>query len=61
MADNMAVTLAAPEIVLTNAVMLASGAFQFAFTNTPGRSFTVFSNTNLSLPMTNWIILGGVT
>lgn len=60
MADNMAVTLAPPDIVLTNSAKLASGAFQFGFTNTPGRSFTVFSATNLSAPFTNWTLLGGV-
>ena len=61
MADNMAVTVAPSEIVLTDVVKLASGAFQFGFTNTPGRSFTIFSTTNLSGPFTNWTPLGGVT
>lgn len=60
MADNMAVTVAPPEIALTNAVILPDGAFQFAFTNTPGRNFSVFSTTNLSVAFTNWTALGAV-
>lgn len=60
LADNMAVTLAPPPIILTNAAKLADGAFQFAFTNTPGRSFSVLGATNLSMPFTNWTLLGGV-
>jgi len=61
LADNMAITLAPPEIVLTNPVMPVPGAFQFAFTNTPGRRFSVFSTTNLSMSFSNWSPLGGVT
>jgi hypothetical protein len=59
LADNMAVSLAPPEIVLTNVVKLANGAFQFSFTNRPGRSFTVLSTTNVAGPSTNWTLLGG--
>ena len=60
MADNMSVTLAPPEIVLTDVMVLANGTFQFAFTNTPARSFTVLSATNSAVPFTNWTTLGGV-
>jgi hypothetical protein len=60
-ADNMVATPAPPPIVLTNPTKLGSGAFQFSFTNTPGRSFTVFVITNISVPFSNWTALGGVT
>jgi len=48
-------------ILLTNAITLPSGAFQFAFTNTPGTSFSVLGTTNLSAPFTNWTTLGLAT
>ncbi len=43
---------------LINAHMLGNGSFQFAFTNVPGASFSVWSTTNLSLPLSNWTALG---
>ena len=54
-----AFTVPVPPIVLTNPVVLPDGTFQFGFTNTPGLSFTVYGTTNLALPFTNWIRLGG--
>src|ERR1022692_425924 len=41
MADNMMVTPAPPPIILTGAVKLSNGAFQFGFTNAPGGTKTV--------------------
>jgi hypothetical protein len=61
MADNMTVTPAPPAIILTHAAMLASGVFQFAFTNTPALSFSVLGTTNLSVPFSNWTVLGVAT
>src|SRR5664279_4566589 len=58
LADNMAVTPAPPAIVLSQATKLVDGNFQFIFTNTPSTSFTVFCSTNMSLPFTNWYLLG---
>ena len=52
---------APPAIILTGARVLSGGALQFGFTNTPGVSFSVLATTNLSLPLTNWTMLGGVT
>ena len=44
---------------LTGPVKSGSGGpFQFAFTNTPGASFTVFTTTNLALAFSNWTVLG---
>jgi hypothetical protein len=37
---------------------LPNGAFQFSFTNLPGLSFTVLGTTNLTLPLSNWTVLG---
>jgi hypothetical protein len=35
-----------------------NGAFQFAFGNSENVSFTVLASTNLSLPLTNWSVIG---
>ncbi len=43
---------------LTALQMLGNGAIQFSFTNTPGASFTVVSTTNLSVPLSNWTVVG---
>jgi hypothetical protein len=48
-------------IILTGATVLLNGAFRFDFTNTPGASFTALSTTSLSLPLTNWTVLGSPT
>ena len=59
--QNIPVTQAAPP-VLIQPVLLASGAFQFAFTySNTNASFTVLTCTNLSLPLTNWTMLGLAT
>ncbi len=42
-------------VSLTN---LGNGAFGFVFTSTPGASFTVLATTNLSLPSSDWAVLG---
>ena len=42
------------------AMGLSGGAFQLIFTNRSGLSFTVLGSTNLSLPITNWTVLGNV-
>lgn len=39
-------------------IHLPTGAFQFAFTNTQSAPFTVLTSTNLSLPMSDWTVLG---
>ena len=45
---------------LDEPVSLTNG-FQFTFTNSVGALFGVLATTNLSLPLTNWTALGGVT
>jgi hypothetical protein len=50
-----------PEAIrLSNVSVLPGGAVQFGFTNTPGALFTVLVATNLSVPLGNWTVLGGV-
>jgi len=61
MADNMRITPAPPPIVLGQAQKLANGAFQFAFTNTPGTGFTVLTTTNPGLAAASWVSLGAAT
>ena len=43
---------------LTGLTILNNGAVQFVFTNVQGASFTVWTTTNLSWPLTNWTMLG---
>jgi len=38
--------------------MLAKGVLQFVFTNSPSNSFIVLSATNLTLPLSNWTVVG---
>lgn len=37
-----------------------TGAFGFSFSNLPGASFAVLTTTNLSVPLQNWRLIGGV-
>jgi len=46
---------------LTGLTILGNGAFQFGFTNNQEASFTVLTTTNLTLPLTNWTVLGTLT
>jgi hypothetical protein len=46
---------------LTGTTLSGGGTFQFTFTNTPSLTFTVLGTTNLSLPFTNWDVLGQAT
>jgi alpha-tubulin suppressor-like RCC1 family protein len=50
-----------PSINLANATKLPSGAFQFSFNAMAGLGFTVLGSTNLSLPLSNWTVLGSFT
>jgi hypothetical protein len=46
---------------LTGLAMLTNSAFQFSFSNVVGASFTVLRSTDLSLPLSNWEVLGSPT
>jgi hypothetical protein len=60
LADNMSVT-PLPPIILTDLKRLPTGTFQFTFANLPNWPFTVWGTTNLSLPVSNWTTLTGLT
>lgn len=48
-------------ITLTSPAWLGNGTFQYSFTNIPDATFTALASTNLTLPLSNWTILGVVT
>jgi len=48
-------------LVIGNTLRTGNGQVQLTFTNLPGAAFSVFAATNLSLPFTNWILLGAPT
>jgi len=47
--------------LLTGAGPAGQGGFRFAFTNKPGFTFSVLAATNVSLPISNWSVVGSVT
>lgn len=51
----------ASPVTLSNPRTTPSGAFRFDVTENPGLALTVISTTNLSLVVTNWTILQGIT
>ena len=53
--------VAAGPFVLTGAVGLTNGVFQFSFTNPAALNFTVLASTNMAMPLSNWTVLGVVT
>lgn len=61
MVDNMVVTPAQPLVVLSHGARMENGAYQFAFTNTPGTASTVLGSTNVALPLANWDVRGSAT
>jgi hypothetical protein len=55
------IKLAQDTPVITSAARLPGGAFQFAFTYTPGVACAALAATNPGLPLSNWSVLGGIT
>jgi hypothetical protein len=51
-------TITATLPALTGAAILGNGVFRFSFSNNQNISITVLSTTNLSLPLSNWTVLG---
>ena len=45
---------------LTNARILPNGSLRFAFTNTPGATFSVLTTTLPTLPTSEWMVMAGV-
>lgn len=54
-------TAATVPLILNNPVLGAGGSLTFTFTNTPRTSFTILAATNVSLPTSNWTVLGTAT
>jgi hypothetical protein len=47
---------------LIGPTLTSDGTFQFTFSNNdPGATFTVLTTTNLSLPLTDWTVVGPAT
>jgi len=48
-------------VTLTNVARGSGGAFQFDFTGIPipGAAFTIYSSTNVAIPLSNWTARGG--
>jgi hypothetical protein len=57
----LVVTPTPTPILLKNSTKIGNGSFQFSFTNTIGAVFTVLAATNISLPSSNWTVLGSPT
>ncbi len=51
----------APPIIITSATIDTNGLFRLSFTNAIGASFTVISTPDLTLPLSNWSVLGRAT
>jgi hypothetical protein len=43
---------------LLNPTVLPNGDFQFSFTNSPAGSFTILGSSEITLPLSNWTVLG---
>lgn len=50
-----------PAPTLTGTSIAADGTFSFAFTNTPGNTFSILATTNISLPLASWTKVASVT
>lgn len=46
---------------LTGLTTLSNGALQFSFTNGTPTGFTVLASTNVTLPASNWTVIGGAS
>ena len=46
---------------LTGCTILGNGSFHFCFTNNQGVSFSVWTSPDMTLPFTNWTLLGTLT
>jgi hypothetical protein len=52
------ISAALPTLLLVNPINLPDGSFQFSFIHGPGGNFTVLAANDLSLPLSNWTMLG---
>jgi len=54
-------TVFASPITITNPAFGTNGLFQLSFTNSIGASFTALGSPDLTVPLTNWSVLGPIT
>jgi hypothetical protein len=59
--SNFALWSIPAEVRLTDVRNVAGSIVQFSFTCIPGTNFNVLSTTNLTVQLTNWVILGNAT
>jgi acetyl esterase/lipase len=59
--DAQLTTVAVPPPQLISPIVLLDGTVQFAFTSTPGASFTMLGASDPNLPVSSWTVLGPVT
>jgi hypothetical protein len=50
--------LSAVPPTLVNPTMFPNGNFQFIFTNSPSAAFTILGSSDITLPLSNWTVLG---
>lgn len=60
-AHTHSVSIIPPVPPQLNNVTASNGQFQFAFTNIAGLTFTTLTSTNVTLPLSNWTVLGAAT
>jgi alpha-tubulin suppressor-like RCC1 family protein len=58
---TVSVTAPPAESWLSGMLALGNGTRQFSFTNATPTSFTVLASTNVSLPTSNWTVIGAAT
>ena len=58
---TVTITAPPPSPALSSFVMLPGGLFRFNFTNSTPINFTVLASTNVTLPASNWSVLGIAT
>jgi hypothetical protein len=64
MAFHTLVVVAEPPvtgITLTSATSLSNRSFQLGFASSPGATFSMLATTNLSLSLSDWMVVTGVT
>lgn len=60
--ESFIITNVVPTAIQLTGVTISGGnGFQFSFTNIPGALFTVLATTNVTLPLSDWTVLGTVT
>jgi len=54
-------TVVIPTPIMLTSSVLTNGVFKSFFTNVPGANFTALTASNLTLPLSNWALMGSVT